>query len=116
MTLFRVISLPTHGLFELLGGLALVAAPFVIGFSPAGTLLAVVLGACVVGLALGAAETPRISAHLAADQAALTFAVASALALALMDDAVASVTFLLAALAHGALMAMTRYSRAPLHT
>lgn len=45
------ISLPTHALVELLGGLALLAAPFVLGFAAAGTVVAVAGGVLLVGLA-----------------------------------------------------------------
>jgi hypothetical protein len=113
MTTFRIITLPTHAAIELLGGLALLAAPFVLGFGSAGLILAVVLGVVLVGLALGAAEDLPVTAHLTFDQAVTAGLVAAAVVLTVGGDGVAALTFALAALLQLALTLATRYSRAP---
>ena len=113
MTAFRLISLPVHGVLELLGGLALMAAPFVLGFGLAGAILALGLGVLLVGLALGAGETLPVSAHLAFDQALVLTMAASAAALAWAGDREAALGFVAAAALQLALTASTRYSRRP---
>ena len=114
MTALRSISLPVHGVLELLFGLALLAAPFLLGFAPAGTILAVGIGVLLVGLALGAGDSLPVSAHHSFDQAlVLTLAVA-ALALAYADDRTAAPAVLMTAAAlQLALTLSTRYSRFP---
>jgi hypothetical protein len=78
----RRLSIPEHGAVELLVGLALIAAPFVFGFGPAGLLVSMVAGAIVAGL--GLSDGMAISTHMAADTAvafgllALSVMVASA--------------------------------------
>jgi hypothetical protein len=114
MTAFRLISLPTHGALELLLGLALMGAPFVLGFSAAGALVAVVVGALVVGLAFGAALADTgaidISAHYAYDLGLAVGLLGAGIALAVSGDAPAAFAFLTAAVASLALNASTRYS------
>src|SRR3979411_1901471 len=72
MTAFRLFSLPAHGALEMLAGLFTMVAPFLFGFTPAGTVAAVVIGALIVGLSLAAASTEQgslpISAHFAFDR------------------------------------------------
>src|SRR3979490_1913575 len=67
MTAFRLISLPAHGALEMLAGLFTMVAPFLFGFTPAGTVAAVVIGALIVGLSLAAASpeggSPSTPAH-----------------------------------------------------
>ncbi len=113
MTAFRLISLPVHGVLELLGGLALMAAPFLLGFGPAGSILAVGLGVLIVGLALGAGDALPVSAHLAFDQALVLTMAVSAAALACGGDLDAALGFVAAAALQLALTASTRYSRRP---
>ncbi len=113
MTAFRLISLPVHGALELLVGLALLAAPFVLGFGPAGAILAVGIGVLVVGLALGAGDGLPVSAHLAFDQALVLTMAACAAALAWGGDREAALGFVAAAALQLALTTSTRYSRRP---
>jgi len=63
------ISLPTHAVIELLGGLALLVAPFALGFGPAGTVVAVTAGVLLVGLALAGSDSLPLRAHHAFDLA-----------------------------------------------
>ena len=114
MTAFRLISLPLHGALELLVGLALMAAPFVLGFETAGMVSGVAVGALVVGLALGAANATDdrfdVSAHFAFDLGLVAGLFGAGLALALGGDPAAGITFIAAATASLALNATTRYS------
>jgi hypothetical protein len=114
MTAFRLISLPTHGAVELTLGVALMAAPFVLGFGAAGTLVGLVVGALIVGLALQAAVadtgTVDIAAHRAYD-VGLTFGLIGAgLLLAVSGDARAAVVLLAVAAVQLGLNATTRYT------
>ena len=114
MTVFRLISLPLHGALELAIGLATMVAPFLLGFGAAGTLIAIVVGALVVGLALGAAVaesgTIDIAAHYAYDLGLALGLVGAGIALALSGDTPAAVWFLSASAAQLALNLTTRYS------
>ena len=114
MTALRLISLPTHAVLELLGGLALMAAPFALGFTPAGLVAAVAIGALVVGLALSA--TPNegsglpIAAHFAFDRGLAVGLLGGALVLGLAGDTAAAAVFAAAALGQATLNLTTRYT------
>ncbi|HEY3190495.1 MAG TPA: hypothetical protein VGJ70_23590 [Solirubrobacteraceae bacterium] len=116
MTAFRLISLSAHGALELLIGVALLAAPFTLGFGAAGTLIAVVVGALTIGMALSAAvadiEAIDIAAHYAYDIGLAIGLVGAAVVLAITGDGPAAAVFLGAALAQLALTVTTRYSAA----
>ena len=47
---------PAHGALEMLAGLGLMAAPFALGFGPAGLVVTVLLGALLFGMALSATD------------------------------------------------------------
>ena len=113
MTSPRLISLPTHALLELLGGIALLAIPFVLGFGPAGAALSIVLGVILVGLALGLGESMSVGAHVALDQALVVGLAAGAVALAVTGDRPAALAFAAGSALQLALMAVTRYTRHP---
>lgn len=116
MAAFRLVSLPTHGAFELLVGLATLVAPFVLGFGTAGTVVAVALGVLIVGLALSAAASDvariDISAHFAYDVGLGFGLLGAAVVLAVSGDRPAGAFFAAAAVAQLALNATTRYSLA----
>ena len=115
MTAFRLISIGLHGALELTIGLALIAAAFVLGFGPAAIVAAVVVGALIVGLALGAAtldEGGSIAGHHANDWGAVTGLAAAAAMLAAVGEPVAGLTFAVAAVAMTLLALTTRYSLA----
>jgi len=114
MTTSRLISLPTHAVFELLGGLALLVTPFLFGFGPAGAVLAIVLGVLLVGLALGVGDSLPVSAHLAFDQALVIGLAAGAVALTVAGDRPAALAFAAGSALQLALTSVTRYSRRPL--
>jgi hypothetical protein len=112
MTALRLISLPTHAVLELALGVALMAAPFALGFGPAGLVVSVALGAIVVGLALSADPDAgtSVAAHFAYDRAVAFGLVFGALALALANDSVAAVFLAGAAIVQTALNLITRYT------
>jgi hypothetical protein len=114
MTALRLISFSTHAALELVLGLALIVAPFVLGFSAAGIVVAVAIGALTAGLALSAATsegtTIPISAHWTFDQALALGLLGSAAVIAIAGDKVAAITFAVAALVQLALNVTTRYS------
>jgi len=114
MTAFRLISLPAHGALELLAGLVTMVAPFLFGFTPAGTVAAVVIGALIVGLALAAASNEQgslpISAHFAFDRGLVIGLVGGSVLIGLAGDAGAALFFALTGAALLALSLTTRYS------
>ena len=114
MTAFRLMSLPSHGAMELLSGLGLMAAPFVLGFGAAGTLVAVVVGTLVVGLALSAAVADTgavdVAAHYAYDLGVVVGLLGAGVVVAAAGDGLAATTFLAAAAAQMGLNVTTRYS------
>ena len=113
MTTLRLVPLPVHGALEMLVGLALMVAPFVLGLTTAGMIVVVVVGAVVVGLALQSIETDRgpvyVSAHYAADHGLVLGMAAAAIVLSATDNAAALVLGTAAAV-QLALNLTTRYS------
>jgi hypothetical protein len=114
MTAFRLISLPAHGALEMVAGLFTMVAPFLFGFTPAGTVAAVVIGALIVGLSLAAATTDQgslpISAHFAFDRGIVIGLVGAGAVISLAGDAGAALFFALTGAALLALSLTTRYS------
>ena len=114
MTVLRPISLPTHAAAELTLGALTMAAPFGLGFGPAGTVLAVAAGAVAVGLALSAADpTASVTAHHASDYAMAMAMLGAALVLGIVGDAVALAYFGAAGAIQVALNVTTRYPTRP---
>lgn len=113
MTALRpTISLPLHGAVELPIGVFALIAPFALGFELAGAVVSVLIGACIVGLALDAAQQPaRVSAHQAFDYGIAFAAVFVAVPLALAGDTAAALFLAGSGLALLALDAATRYSQ-----
>jgi hypothetical protein len=114
MTTFRWFTLPVHAVLELATGLALIVAPFALGFTSAGLVVSVALGALIVGLALSGASRESgglpIATHLAFDRTLALASAAAAIALALHDDRAAALVLAAAAFAQLALSVTTRYS------
>lgn len=111
MTAIRPISLPLHGAVELPIGVLALVAPFALGFGLPGAVVSVLVGVCIVGLALDAAQQPaRVSAHQALDYGIALAAVVVAVPLAVAGDAAAALFLGAAGLALLALDAITRYS------
>ncbi|TML25161.1 MAG: hypothetical protein E6G30_10565 [Actinobacteria bacterium] len=113
MTAFRLISLPTHAALELALGVALMAAPFVLGFGSAALVVCALVGALIVGLALSAAPeagSGSVSAHFAYDRGMALGLVAGAVALAVAGQAGGALALAAAAIAQTALNVTTRYT------
>ena len=114
MTAFRLISLPAHGALELAMGMALMASPFLLGFGAAGTIVAIVVGALVVGLALNAAVADTgaidIAAHYAYDLGLTAGLLGAGVVLAIHGDAPAALVLLAASAVQLGLNVTTRYS------
>jgi hypothetical protein len=115
MTAMRLIPLPLHSALEMLLGIAVGAAPFALGLSAGATIVGVVAGVLLVGLALQSVDTGTgasvaISAHLAGDQGiALGLAAAGAI-MAVADQALAAGLFAGVAIAHLLLILATHYT------
>jgi hypothetical protein len=106
----RISSPPT--LVELLGGFALLLAPFALGFGAAGTVVAVAAGVLLVGLALAGAEASlSIGAHRSFDQALVAGLAGSGLVLALAGDPAAGLALAALAGVQLALTSLTRWTR-----
>ena len=113
MTAMRHISLPAHGALEMVGGVALMASPFVLGFSLAATVFAVVMGVLVVGLALASIDDgrpTRYGAHRDADLGIALGLAGGAVVVGLAGDTAAAVFFAAMALAGFLLNQLTRYT------
>jgi len=116
MSSTRRIPFAAHGAIEFPLGLALMAAPFLIGADPAGTVIAVALGALIAGVALtsiGSGPRPSsipLSAHESYDQALALGGVGGAVALAVVGQAPVAVAVLVGSLALLVLSFATRYS------
>jgi hypothetical protein len=112
MTAIRPISLPLHGALELLTGVLALVAPFALGFTPAGTVVSVLVGVLVIGLALDATQPAphAVSAHHAFDYGLAFGAVLVALPLAIAGDAAAALVLAAFGLLQLGLNAGTRYS------
>jgi hypothetical protein len=107
--MLRRLSLPEHGVVELCLGLALIAAPFALGFGSGGLLACMAAGALLVGLGLG--DGISISAHMAADLALGLGLVAVAAALAAGGERGAGALLAVAAACELALSVGTRWTR-----
>jgi hypothetical protein len=106
--MFRRLSLPAHGLVELIAGLALIGAPLVLGLGLVPLAAGIAAGALIAGLAL--ADDLSVSAHMAADMALGGVLLAAAVLLAPAEPTAATLLALGAA-AELALSAATRWTR-----
>ena len=107
--MLRRLSLPEHGAVELLVGVALIGAPFVLGFGPAALLASMAAGAILAGLALS--DTLPISTHMAADTLAAAALLGVAVALAAAGENVAAGILAAAGAGELALGMATRWTR-----
>jgi hypothetical protein len=105
-----------HGAVEMALGTSLMASPLFLAYGPAGTVLAILLGALLVGLALGASaegDAMPVSAHFALDRALSVGLAGASLLLAIDGDQIAAVALIVTAVTVGLLSVTTRYSRRP---
>ena len=110
----KAIPLSTHGLLEMLAAPAVMAAPFVFGFGPAATVIAVGIGAVLLGLALqveSPGRTMPLSAHAGFDYTLAFVALVGGLAVGLATEEWIAATFLVGVgVAQVMLTAMTRFT------
>ena len=110
----RTIPLSIHNAIEVIAAPAIMAAPFVLDFGQAATVIAVTMGALLLGLALQA-EGPRrtvpLSAHAGFDYLLATGAAIGGLAIGLATGEWYAAIFLVGiGAAQVALTASTRFS------
>ncbi len=114
MSTYRAIPLWLHAGVETFAAPAIMAAPFFFGFGPAASVICVMTGALLLGLALqvpGPERSVSIAAHAGYDYALAIFAIAGGLAVGFISALWDASIFLVgigAALA--ALTASTRFS------
>lgn len=112
----RGISTTVHSALEMFAAPAIMVAPFLLGFGPAATVLAVLLGVVLLGLALQL-ETPSRSiplrAHASFDYLLGFLAAVGGLAVGLVQDEWNAAGFLVGVgVAMALLSASTRFSTA----
>ena len=105
----RRLTLQEHGAIELLTGLTLVAAAFVLGFGPGALVASLTAGVLLAGL--GLSDGMSISAHMAADTVVAAVLVGIATALAASGDGLAAAVLAAAAATELALTDGTRWTR-----
>lgn len=112
MTIFRTIPLSLHAGLESIAAPAIMAAPFVLGFGQAATVLCVLVGVLLLGLALqipGPQRSIPLAYHASFDYALAGFTAIAGLALGFTAGAWESAAFLVGIGA--ALVAMTASTR-----
>lgn len=116
MTALRLIPLPIHAALRMMTGILTMAAPFVFGFDAPATLVAVVLGALVTGVALGAVVDERghtalpISTIHTFDYGTVFGTLGASVVLGAAGDAVAGVTLAAIALVQLGGNVLTKYT------
>jgi hypothetical protein len=108
----RSISLPLHSALELLGGLALLAGPFLIGAAPAGLVAGVSLGAVLIGIALAGPDALPISAHQSFDLMLVAAMAGGALGLGVSGDLAGGLVLAVVGALELTLVSLTRWVRA----
>ena len=114
MTVSRAIPLSAHAATEMVAAPAIIAAPLLLGFGSAATVIGFLIGAFLLGLAVQAAGPGRtipLSAHAGFDYALATVAGFSGLAIGIATGEWAQGIFLAGiGVALASLTASTRFS------
>jgi hypothetical protein len=114
MTLTRAIPISVHGALEVFAAPAIMAAPFLLDFGQAATIVAVTFGVLLLGLALqveGPRRTIPLSAHAGFDYVLAIFAAFSGLAIGIGSGEWSATAFLVGiGVAQVALASVTRFS------
>ena len=114
MAVSRAIPLSAHAAIEMAAAPAVIAAPFLLGFGEAATVVAFVIGALLLGLAVqtaGPGRTIPLSAHAGFDYVLAAVAALSGLAIGIATGEWAQGVFLVGVgVALVALTASTRFS------
>lgn len=114
---FRSISIEAHSALEVLAAPLLIAAPFVLGFSPLAGAVSIALGVALFGLALsihrptGGGATVPLTAHAGLDQLLAGASILVGLVLLFTWQPAAAIFMVGFGSAHMALSVSTRYSR-----
>jgi hypothetical protein len=110
----RSIPHTIHAAFEVFGGAALIAAPFLLGLGQSAAIVSVVLGALVIGFAFelaGPARAIPLSTHAAFDYLLAATAAAAGVAIGIATGEWRATVFLVGVgAAQAALTATTRWS------
>jgi hypothetical protein len=109
------VSLASHAAIDLAAGLAMMAAPFALGFEGPATFIALVLGALIAGLGLSATSgegrgTLGPGAHAAYDVGLSVGLVVAGFAVGVIGDLPAFLAFAAAGVGGLLLAGFTRYS------
>jgi membrane-bound metal-dependent hydrolase YbcI (DUF457 family) len=102
-----------HAALEMLLGMATMAAPFLLDLGPAATIIGVVLGALLVGMALSLSVDDRslpIAAHYAFDYGLMFGLLGAAVVVGLAGDRTGTALLAAVGLTQLALNVTTRYS------
>src|SRR5947209_8609035 len=118
MTALRLIPLQLHGALEMVVGMFLMAAPLVLGLTPAAAAVGIVVGALLIGIALSSTSTElgdrgslSVAAHHSFDYGFAAGLLGAAAIVGLAgDDRPAIYVFAAAGVAQLALNLTTRYS------
>jgi hypothetical protein len=114
MRTLRTIPLWLHAGVEIFAAPAIMAAPFLFGFGAAASVICVIVGSLLFGLALqvpGPDRAVAISSHASLDYALALFAVAGGLAVGFVTGSWGATIFLVGiGAAMAALTASTRFS------
>lgn len=105
------ITLSTHGLLELVAGLALTVAVLVLDLGGVGTVLVFATGVTLAGIGLGAADALPLGVHQSLDRTLVMALAAAAVAAAIAGGALAAVILLSTASALLLLDTGTRWTR-----
>jgi hypothetical protein len=105
------ISLTTHGLLELVAGLALTVAALVLDLGGAGTVLVFATGVALAGVGLGTADALPINVHQSLDRTLVVVFAGAAVGCAFAGAGLAAVILLVTAGSVLLLEAGTRWSR-----
>jgi hypothetical protein len=110
----RAVRLPLHSAVETIAAPAIMVGPFVLGLGEAATIVAVTVGALLLGLALsiyGERRTVPLSAHAGFDYALAAAGMAAGFALGVATGEWAATVFLVGVgAAQTVLTASTRFS------
>jgi hypothetical protein len=108
----RTISLPIHGALELLGGIALLVGPFLIGAGPAALVAGVALGVLLAGIGVSGTDSLPLGAHQAFDLGLVAALGAGGLGLAAAGDPAGGLLLAVVGALELTLVALTRWARA----
>jgi hypothetical protein len=109
----RRISLPLHGLVELVVGVLLLAASLTLDLGITGTVLTFAAGVVLTGLGFGVAESMPLAAHQSLDRLLVTALAAGSIATASAGSGLAAGILLTGGTALLVLTGLTRWTRAP---